>query len=322
MSAAGAAQPARGFHRSLRATLFMATGAALLTWSQVALRFLSEAQPGAGDVSLVMLVNLWTNVAIFVVVALLLSRRSRRVPVAALVARRVALGAYALFDLLGVTLFLVGSLFLPLATNSLLYSLHVIFTPFLLWVALRQAPGARRGLIASWAFVGVAVYFHDGFLTYEALHGYRWMALLLPLAAAFLMSLVNLSADRLQHIPFAYILLFTSLVGIAASLLALVTTGSGAMILGGSLWSSWDQLLLSAGAGAAAQLCIVIGLTSGSLLAAVITEALTVVFTGIAGLLFLRESVSPAQRLGMLIILSAIVLINLSNRSPQAGEPG
>ncbi|XYH93203.1 hypothetical protein ACMHYB_35800 [Sorangium sp. So ce1128] len=224
--------------------------------------------------------------------------------------------------LLGVTLFLVGSLFLPLATNSLLYSLHVIFTPFLLWAALRQAPGARRGLIAIWAFVGVAIYFHDGFLTYQALHGYRWLALLLPLAAAFLMSLVNLSADRLQHIPFEYILLFTALVGIVASFLALVTTGSGAMILGGSLWSSWDQLVLSAGAGAAARFCIVLGLTSGSLLAAVITEALTVVFTGIAGLLFLRESISPAQRLGMLIILSAIVLINLSNRSPQPGEPG
>ncbi|WP_155798265.1 hypothetical protein [Sorangium cellulosum] len=48
----------------------------------------------------------------------------------------------------------------------------------------------------------------------------------------------------------------------------------------------------------------------------------TVVLTGIAGLLFLRESIGPAQSLGMAIILSAIVLINLSNRSPRAGAPG
>ncbi|XYH99267.1 EamA family transporter [Sorangium sp. So ce1128] len=322
MSHASAVQPARGFHRSLRATVFMATGAALLTWSQVALRFLSEAQPGTGDVTLVMLVNLWTNIALFVVVALRLSRSSRRVPVAALVERRLPLGAYALFDLLGITLFLVGSLFLPLATNSLLYSLHVVFTPFLLWVALRETPGTRRGLIAIWAFVGVAIYFHEGLLTYDALDGYRWLALLLPLAASVFMSLVNLSADRLQDIPFEYILFCTAVVGIVASVLALVITGSGSMILGGSLWSSWDQLVLSAGAGAGAQLCIVAGLTSGSLIAAVITESLTVVLTGIAGVLFLQESISPAQSLGIAIILSAIVLINLSNRSPRAGEPG
>ncbi|WP_437981353.1 DMT family transporter [Sorangium sp. So ce117] len=321
MSGASAIQPARGFHKSLRATLFMAIAAALLTWSQVALRFLSEAQPGADDITLVMLVNFWTNVAIFVAVALLLSRSSRRVPVAALLERRLPLGAYALCDLLGITFFLMGSLFLPLATNSLLYSLHVMFTPFLLWVALREAPGTRRGLITIWAFIGVAIYFHEGLLTYQDLHGYRWLALILPLTAALFMSLVNLSGDRLQDIPFEYTLLVTALVGIVASLLALVTTASGSMILGGSIWSSWDQLVVSAGAGAAAQFCVVLGLTSGSLLAAVITEALTVVLTGIAGLLLLRESISPAQGLGMAIILSAIVLINLSNRSPRAGEP-
>ncbi|WP_437730495.1 EamA family transporter [Sorangium sp. So ce1335] len=319
MSGAAAVQPARGFHRSLRATLFMTAGAALLTWSQVALRFLSEAQPGAGDVPLVMLVNLWTNVAIFAVVALLLSRSSRRVPAGALAARRLALGAYALFDLLGITLFLAGSLFLPLATNSLLYSLHVVFTPFLLWVALREAPGAGRGLIAIWAFVGVAIYFHEGLLTYDALHGVRWLALLLPLTAAVFMSLVNLSAHRLQGIPFEHILFFTSVVGIAGSVLGLVTTGAGSMIFDGGIWSSWDQLVFAAGAGAAAQLCIVLGLTSGSLIAAVITESLTVVLTGIAGLLFLREPISLAQSVGMGIILSAIVLINLSNRSPGDG---
>ncbi|WP_155798636.1 hypothetical protein [Sorangium cellulosum] len=47
------------------------------------------------------------------------------------------------------------------------------------------------------------------------------------------------------------------------------------------------------------------------MIAAVITESLTVVLTGIAGLLLLQESIGPAPSVGMAIILSAIVLINL-----------
>lgn len=217
---------------------------------------------------------------------------------------------FGLSDPLATISLIVGGLAIPLALNSILGDLHILFTPLILFMfGARKKRSSQKLSYSILGFMGALCF---AWPQIQSPNGYS-TALILPLFASVLWCGCGILSGKVAEWPLALVQLITAAEGLFLSVILALNFGgvSGDLSDLSILWTN-HSLLWSIVFSVVAQIFFIASLASGDILAALIAAPLYAVFGGLVGFIFFGELFGIFEWVGFILVLLSAALYQRS----------